>query len=83
MTDDVHDPLMSLLARLPQAAPSAARADLVRARSRVALEQTFQKQAAREAPKASGRAVDAALLLACVVYMAAAAIGAFKSGWPR
>jgi hypothetical protein len=82
MTDDRHDPLVALLARLPVAAPSGPRADLVRARSLVALERKFQKPAARQ-EKSSGRAIDAALLLACAVYVAAAAIEALKSGWPR
>jgi len=81
MTSDAHDPLLSLLAHLPAAAPSAACVDLVRARSLVELEKKFRR-ARREKRTASGRAVDAALLLACVVYVAAAAIEAIKSGWP-
>lgn len=82
MTGDAHDPLLSLLARLPPAAPSAARGALVRSRSRVALEKKFQQRADRQEPQASGRAADAALLLACVAYVAAAALEVIKSGWP-
>lgn len=81
MNDDLQDPILGLLARLPSATPSPARAELVRARSHLALEKKLQQSAAPRRTPAE-RAVDAALYLACVVYIAAAAIEAVKLGWP-
>ena len=82
MKDDLHDPMLELLARLPQSAPSAARAEFVRARSLLALEKRQQKRTATHDRKPDGRVVDGALCVACVVYIAAAAIEALKLGWP-
>ncbi|HVQ14884.1 MAG TPA: hypothetical protein VMS40_14890 [Vicinamibacterales bacterium] len=79
MKDDLRDPMLELLARLP---PSAARAEFVRARSLLALEKRRQKRNATRDSKSAGRVVDGALYFACVVYIAAAAIEALKLGWP-
>jgi hypothetical protein len=82
MKDDLRDPMLELLARLPPSAPSAARAEFVRARSLLALEKRRQKRTATQDPKSGGRVVDGALYFACVAYIAAAAFEALKLGWP-
>ena len=82
MKDDLRDPMLELLARLPPSAPSAARSEFVRARSLLALEKRRQKRNATRDSKSAGRVVDGALYFACAVYIAAAAIEALKSGWP-
>jgi hypothetical protein len=82
MKDDRHDPVLELLGRLPQSAPSAARAEFVRARSLLALENKRQKPPATHDQKHDGRVADGALYFACVVYIAAAVIEALKLSWP-
>jgi hypothetical protein len=82
MTHDLRDPVLGLVARLPVAAPSGARSELVRARAHVALEKRRRAETMASKQTAGGRVVDGALYLACVVYVTAAAIEALKCGWP-
>jgi hypothetical protein len=80
--NDERDPILGLLARLPPAAPSAARVELARARSLVELEKRHRKLAPSQNRKVRGRVLDGMLYLACALYIAAAAIEALKLGWP-
>jgi hypothetical protein len=82
MTDDVRDPILGLLARLPFASPSDARVELVRARGRMALERRQQKQVVSPSRTSGRRMVDGALYAACVLYLGAAVFEALKLGWP-
>lgn len=82
MTDNLRDPVLGLVARLPPAVPSAVRSDLVRARAHVALEKKRRAETMVSKQTSGGWVADGALYLACVVYIAAAAIEALKFGWP-
>jgi len=82
MNDDRQDSILGLLGRLPQAAPSPLRTELVRARALLALEKGHQQRIAAPRRSPGERVVDGALYFACAVYIVAAALEAMKLGWP-
>jgi len=77
--DDAPDPIRSMLASLPPIAPTAARDGRVRARCHDALtRRTARQQRADRRHRASGRLLDAALVLGVSLYGAAAVAEAVR-----
>jgi hypothetical protein len=70
-SDDGHDPMLRMLARLPTALPDAARADRLRARCRTAIARRRKEQTAPP-PRGAASLLGPVLVGGfCLVYLAA------------